>query len=139
MGKVAQLTGILAMGAGTASFVQVYIWIDQYLGTDQESNSRKYGFDWNDHSGKLWNYHPVFMVAGMAWLNIVGVVVYRISPLDKLLNKGVSILYAHLLRMCLPSIPCRDDDRMRCSRIIWIIRGQNPTHTTGIIRCLGVP
>eukprot|EP00656_Telonema_subtile_P005486 TRINITY_DN12493_c0_g1_i9.p1 TRINITY_DN12493_c0_g1~~TRINITY_DN12493_c0_g1_i9.p1 ORF type:complete len:277 (+),score=58.75 TRINITY_DN12493_c0_g1_i9:743-1573(+) len=97
-GLIATGFGALAMVLAVVQFALVFAWMDSYLGTDKNSSPPKYGLDWDDTGGQLFNYHPLFMVTGMASLNIIGVLVYRLSPLEKQANKA---LHGITLTACL--------------------------------------
>ncbi len=66
---------------GIAILAMVAVWTGHYRG----------GFAW-DGSGKQFNYHPVFMIVSMVFLNSQGMHI-SILPVNLLNSKGVFNLF----------------------------------------------
>merc|ERR1712086_942021 len=79
---IVQALGAIAICLSLTSLILVYLWMDDYLGTDQHMDPHKYGLEWDDTEGKLWNYHPLLMVTGFISVNVIGVLLYRLGGID---------------------------------------------------------
>eukprot|EP00658_Telonema_sp_P-2_P022595 TRINITY_DN19033_c0_g1_i1.p1 TRINITY_DN19033_c0_g1~~TRINITY_DN19033_c0_g1_i1.p1 ORF type:complete len:303 (-),score=46.49 TRINITY_DN19033_c0_g1_i1:473-1381(-) len=94
--------GVVAVLLAVANWLLTFLWTDRYIGTDVSSSPHVYGLHWDDTQVKLWNYHPFFMVSGLASFNILGILSYRLLPLPKLIGKAI---HAFLLTLSV-SLAC---------------------------------